>query len=557
MGCECSREEGVKPESTQQAPVQNRVAIVNTVKAKPTGSKPLKEIMDATGQQIGYLNNISPTGFKSNNDPTHAYWIACLLAQYPKFLANIVKNNNGAYSVQVYNAGVPTVINVEDSYPVGANGQAFYTASTNGDVWPMVLEKALAQNVGGYDALFDTHFHQLWQTVLGVPVNASQVSSDNWGIVRDNAERGYPMALIENDPNTGKPLRGFTIVKAAGTPMGQRVVSLRDMFGNYVHDENLNNPAKEGDADKEKLVGYNPSDPRMYYFYFEDIADKFGDNGEIVIPYIESNGSWSYKYVQSTAQAKHQEYFDLVISKKCLVNISVHQLPNTANPKLYSDIHIEVLTKDQQLFGNFNNPEDGCKPTVWADYNTDDSWSKPPGGYRPTAKGEVEPGTYVIAIKARNPGNLATNFTVSTYSNKPVELKKCEPTAYGGLRGFLQRRMFMPNRSWNYLVNGQSFGDNNVNHGRWWTHHYYVFQCENNSQKIWNLSIKFPKLKNFTLGKPNRVGTKEAAREFKVSVPVGQSVLVYLKKVPTYERVTDLDDNELTESQPFTFEIIE
>jgi len=329
---------------------------------------------------------------------------------------------------------------------------------------------------------------------------------------------------------------------------------LRDIFGNYQHDPELNNPTKESDADKEKKIGYDPSDPRMYYFYFEDVIQKWADNGEIVMVYAE-NSNWSYKCLQATSQPKHQEYFELNITKKCLVNVSVHQLANPAIPKQYSDIHIEVLTKDKDLFGNFNNPEDACKATIWADYRTDDSWSKPPGGSRPTAKGEVDPGVYLIAVKSRNPGNLATNYTVSSYSNKPVELKKVDQTAYGGLQGFLQRRMFAPNRSWNYLVNGSNFGDNNVNHGKWWTGHYYVFQCENNGTKVWNVGIKFPKLFNFKLGKPNRVGAKDSSREFKIQVEVGQSVLVYLKRVPVYERVTDFDDSELTEDQPFKFEI--
>jgi len=154
-----------------------------------------------------------------------------------------------------------------------------------------------------------------------------------------------------------------------------------------------------------------------------------------------------------------------------------------------------------------------------------------------------------VSVKARNNENQPTNLTVSTYSNKPVDIKKLDATAYGGLRGFLTKRQFVPG-SYSCLVDQDSYGDNVIKRGYWWTKHCYQFYLLNQGSKPWNVSIKFPAIFNYTLGKPGRA----SPNEFKIQVAPGQNQFVYLKRVPTWARVTDFGgDPDINENMPFKF----
>jgi hypothetical protein len=571
MGCGASNEERPQQQhqgnvnlarpseptpTPQQKPGIPAAAIVVPVMGKPVGNANLQTTLQKMGLPLGFLNSITPAGLKSNSPPTPIYWVASVLASHPKILAKILTSNNGALTATCYNAGVPTPIVAEDSYPINGNGHPFFTTTTTGDVWPMVLEKAWAQNTpGGYDGLYKMDIMNAWQSVTGAPVNtmgAPRGNLDDHSLWEPLLEKGYPMAMYESDPNTGRIISGFTILKVINYT-GYHIIKFRDNLGTYKHDSATNDPRQSDDKDLHKAITFPDPDPAVQWLYMEDFGAKFADKGTVYCCFYEDN--WSYKYATATAQVKHPEYFEITVTKKCTWNISAHQSVNPAVANKYSDLHVECLVKKQNLFGSMVDwCLDASAPTVWYDYGTDDRYATNSERCIPFHKGEVDPGSYIVSVKARNKENVPTNFTVSVLSSKPVEIKRLEKTGLGGLSGFLARRQFQPDSSWNYLVDSDSFGyDCKVNRGFWWTKHAHVFQLINEGAKPWNITIKFPKLFNYKVGKPFRTGPKE----IKVQIAPGKSEIVYLKRVPTYERVTDFDgDSELTEHVPFKWEYV-
>jgi hypothetical protein len=565
MGCGASNEE--RPQQPQQQenvslqkPGIPATAIVAPVMGKPAGDASLQTTLQKMGLPLGFLNNITPAGLKSNSPvPTPIYWVASVLASHPKILAKLLYIEEGAYTVCTHEFGMTGVVTPEDSYPVNEAGHPFFTTTTNGDVWPMVMEKAWAQRsllppAEAYDSLYKWDILTAWELVTNVPVismGAPRGNLDDHSLWEPLLEKGYPMALYESDPNTGRIISGFTILKVINHS-GYHIIKFRDNLGTYKHDPAVNDPRKSDDKDLHKAIAYPDPDPAVQWLYMEDFGAKFADKGTVYCCFYEDNWICAEIPADWYEGKQHPQYFEITVTKKMHWNIRVHQ---GGDKTKYSDIHIECLQKKENKFTSIvDRCIDASAHQVWHDYGTDDRYATTSERSNPFYKGEIEPGTYIVSVTARNKENGPTEYGVTVYSSKPVSAKRLDKTALGGLKGFKSRRQFQPDSSWNYLVDSDSFGyDCKVNRGFWWTKHVYVFQLVNDGAKPWNITIKFPKLFNYKVGKPFRSGPKE----IKVQIPPGKNELVYLKRVPTYERVTDFDgEADLTEHLPFKWEFV-
>jgi len=66
-------------------------------------------------------------------------------------------NTAGAYTVKFYVQGMPAYVTVDDWIPVtgtGSDAKPVYASSMHeGEIWPMIMEKAWAKLVGSYEAI--------------------------------------------------------------------------------------------------------------------------------------------------------------------------------------------------------------------------------------------------------------------------------------------------------------------------------------------------------------------------------------------------------------------
>lgn len=107
----------------------------------------------------GFLNDISPLLIKQGELIRHSLWkVLRTLATHPSVVANMFVEYdpaNGKYIVKLHPEGTQRVI-VDSYIPFlkrGPRMEPVFTTIDNNDVWPLIIEKALAKVSGGYDAI--------------------------------------------------------------------------------------------------------------------------------------------------------------------------------------------------------------------------------------------------------------------------------------------------------------------------------------------------------------------------------------------------------------------
>ena len=135
-------------------------------------------------------------------------------------------------------------------------------------------------------------------------------------------------------------------------------------------------------------------------------------------------------------------------------------------------------------------------------------------------KMKLSEGKYIIRAKIYWVDQQSHEFTLSTFSQYPSKLRKINSEQYSN---FLSRVYLDAGRN---VTDKYDFGKECKFASGWCGSHLF-FYCVNKGKKKWTLTIKFKKLANLTLGKPNR--QDESTLVIKVSP--GKDQVAYAKRI--------------------------
>ncbi|KAK7201803.1 calpain-like cysteine peptidase [Novymonas esmeraldas] len=110
-------------------------------------------------------------------------------------------------------SSAPVTVDVDDRIPCDEHGEPRFTVSPNGAWWPLLLEKAYAKYVGGYDRFDECTSHETLRDLTGRPVThlplepklAAEVAGCNyrdlafWRRVHDQLEHGDVFMAVSNE----------------------------------------------------------------------------------------------------------------------------------------------------------------------------------------------------------------------------------------------------------------------------------------------------------------------------------------------------------------------
>ncbi|MEW8351192.1 MAG: C2 family cysteine protease [Candidatus Thiodiazotropha taylori] len=170
--------------------------------------------------------------------------IASIAKTNPEFISNMIADNqDGTYTVRLYDAGHPRYIIVDADLYRNDNGDPAYTHGTNPrEIWPAIIEKAYAKINGGYDDIVSGYPRAALLALTGnVPhwSSTSSISLDNMYSQMERAlTTGRPViasSLSSGDSNyeqNGLAFRhAYSVTGVYTDTNGQRWVNLRNPWG--------------------------------------------------------------------------------------------------------------------------------------------------------------------------------------------------------------------------------------------------------------------------------------------------------------------------------------
>ena len=174
-----------------------------------------------------YVDGVSPTDI-SQGQIGDCWYIASLKAvasANPSVIENaITDNGNGTYTVRLYHDGKPVDITVTGDEVVDKNGnQGFARSGNRSEMWPQLMEKALAAYEGSYGAIEGGSAGNGMEVITGKPSANGATSSYGAADLKAELDRGHAVTLhSQPEPQNGErenPLYGDNPVDSKGNPL--------------------------------------------------------------------------------------------------------------------------------------------------------------------------------------------------------------------------------------------------------------------------------------------------------------------------------------------------
>ena len=174
-----------------------------------------------------YIDGVSPTDI-SQGQIGDCWYIAALksvAAADPSVIENaITDNGNGTYTVRLYHDGKPVDITVTGDEVVDKNGnQGFARSGNRSEMWPQLMEKALAAYEGSYGAIEGGSAGNGMEVITGKPSANGATSSYGAADLKAELDRGHAVTLhSQPEPQNGErenPLYGDNPVDSKGNPL--------------------------------------------------------------------------------------------------------------------------------------------------------------------------------------------------------------------------------------------------------------------------------------------------------------------------------------------------
>jgi len=173
------------------------------------------------------VDGVSPTDI-SQGQIGDCWYIAALksvAAADPSVIENaITDNGNGTYTVRLYHDGKPVDITVTGDEVVDKNGnQGFARSGNRSEMWPQIMEKALAAYEGSYGAIEGGSAGNGMEVITGKPSTNGATSSYGAADLKAELDRGHAVTLhSQPEPQNGErenPLYGDNPVDSKGNPL--------------------------------------------------------------------------------------------------------------------------------------------------------------------------------------------------------------------------------------------------------------------------------------------------------------------------------------------------
>ena len=173
------------------------------------------------------VDGVSPSDI-SQGQIGDCWYIAALksvAAADPSVIENaITDNGNGTYTVRLYHDGKPVDITVTGDEVVDKNGnQGFARSGNRSEMWPQLMEKALAAYEGSYGAIEGGSAGNGMEVITGKPSANGATSSYGAADLKAELDRGHAVTLhSQPEPQNGErenPLYGDNPVDSKGNPL--------------------------------------------------------------------------------------------------------------------------------------------------------------------------------------------------------------------------------------------------------------------------------------------------------------------------------------------------
>ena len=212
--------------------------------------------------------------------------IGMIASTSPKTIRNLFvttgQEHHGRYAVTLTRNGVDDVITIDDRIPCDVTGTPVLSRTTDPpELWPLLLEKALAKFFGSYDALKAQTIDDTLVALTGGTVIVNAVTDDWWsvfckaGIIDDDSLDQYVLGVVAKrtygDPGGSKTVlagRGYGILGALETK-DRRLVHLANPWAE-------SRPVSvDMDDDLKAALRFDPDDTTSFWIDARDLERDF------------------------------------------------------------------------------------------------------------------------------------------------------------------------------------------------------------------------------------------------------------------------------------------
>jgi len=147
-----------------------------------------------------FVDGVSPSDIRQGHvgDCWYIASLKSVAAADPSVIENaITDNGNGTYTVRLYHDGKPFYVTVSGDEVVDKNGNQYYAGSaTKGEMWPQIMEKALASYEGSYGAIQGDWPSHGMELLTGKPSTTGSPSSYSAADLKTELDQGHAVAVV-------------------------------------------------------------------------------------------------------------------------------------------------------------------------------------------------------------------------------------------------------------------------------------------------------------------------------------------------------------------------
>ena len=265
---------------------------------------------------------------------------------------------HGVYAVNVYSAGHPFELILDDWFPCisEAKGSAFAQV-VHGKMWPMMIEKAWAKLYNSYDNMENGYSRNVLRDLTGAPVKVHWTDETNleltWQRLIKASENKWPMTSNSKKFNQGLDfinelglisdhvyslIGGVEVKTRSGLT---KLVKMRSVCPDAIWNGkwSLESETKEWDnvSDGAKYKIELKETKYVFYIEFSEFIEYF-ENFQV----CEVNDDFKYSFQTQKFNRKHGQYFKINITEPGKYSFAVSQDAYKKYSKSYRDKYSDL-----------------------------------------------------------------------------------------------------------------------------------------------------------------------------------------------------------------------
>ena len=275
-----------------------------------------------------------------------AYLMAPLasIAEFPNRVEKIIiskdVNPTRTFSVRLFVAGVPKIVEVDCLFPARSNGVPIYALPKNNQIWPLIIEKGWAKIHKGFKAIEGGDPREGFAALTGAPCELymhEKISrKDMWETLLHSDRQNFIMCAAGAKEKLGLAANHcYSLVKVAQLEAGkgvfERLVQLRNPWGGFEWQGDWGDSSPRWTPAMKKRLSHEVGDDGTFFMKFEDFCYYFSYS--FICKYYNN-------YRHSVLETEGKSACALMpVTSHCKAFLSVHQLSKRmgvmANPQNY------------------------------------------------------------------------------------------------------------------------------------------------------------------------------------------------------------------------------